>query len=152
MKTLSAANKANIVRRHQQPATLVTFSGLSLQYSDLDVDGYEGGLISVSGVQTSLDPYEGFSQWSPVTVKLAANRIEQIPVSNELTNESMEVVLKYGADADIPIWKGVVDSWRYDPATGVLTIDGVTQSDLEGFDIADTTNKHDELHHTIDPR
>jgi len=136
MKTLSAANQANIIQAHQDPDLLVEFTGLSLKYSMQDRDGYEIGLISVSDIEMSYDPYEGLAHWSDCTVQIAAKHgsgLTEIIEEHEFTNEAMKIVVKYGSDADIDVWTGTVDTWTY--AEGVITIHGIANSSLRGLSL-----------------
>lgn len=136
MKTLSAANQTNIKQRHQQPEILVKFSGLSLEFALGLTDGYLPEVTHISPIRTQYDPYRGCASWSDVEIELAPREYgNQLVEDHEFSNESMEIVAKYGSDADIPIWKGVVDCWVYQ--AGVTTIKGVTKSELHGLSIPD---------------
>jgi len=142
MKTLSAANDINIQNTRTSPDILVKFTGLTqtdgqaAQYTMGDVDGYIPGLVSVSAVKISVDPYGGLGHFGGVSMQFNVNAIKNILQNDDLTNEPVAVVAKYGTDADIPLWVGVIDGWDFDG--NVVNISAIHDLNLKGKQLPDT--------------
>jgi hypothetical protein len=142
MKTLSTANNINIQNTRTSPDILVKFTGLTqtdgqaAQYTMGDVDGYIPGLVSVSAVKISVDPYGGLGHFGGVDMQFNVNAIKNILQNDDLTNEPVTIVAKYGTDADIPLWVGVIDGWDFDG--NVVNISAIHDLNLKGKQLPDT--------------
>ena len=141
MKTLSAANTANIANRRTAPDILVRFTGMT--FSDGSVaqwsvgDGSHGsgaslyypGLISMTPIKIEVDMYGGLGHYGDLSMEFEVFAIKDLLQNDDLSNEPVQIVAKYGTDADIPLWLGVVDEWTYD--AGIVSVSCVYDMGLK---------------------
>ncbi len=135
MKTLSAANQANIANRHMNPAILFSIPGLSRQWSTGDTDGYDPGIIDISEVAQRIDKRGGIGHMSDFTVDLNKEPTQFIQ-DNDWVGEAVTLSIQFGTDAEIIITKATIDRWQY--AGGVLRVFCKSNQELRRKELPDT--------------
>jgi len=129
MKTLSAANQANINNRVQAPVIKIDLANQSKKWSYGVATGYDPIVSSISVISHTIDSYGGLGEYASFSFSIQKEPTQIIQTDN-LDNEPVTVNIAYGTDPDIPIIAGVIDDWKY--SKDELTIKCISKLVLKG--------------------
>lgn len=131
MKTLSGANQTNIAGTFHDPDVLVEISSLSKQWSSKTRSGYETRILSISPLTQTVDPLGGLAAFGDFSITIQQETPTQFVQDQDVTNVVVDVSLKYGTDAAIPLISGRLDRWEF--RRGRLTLHCVANTSLLGL-------------------
>lgn len=130
MRSLSAANLANIAGSFHDPVIIVRIPTLSKQWSTKAKASHETRILAISPIRQEVNPLGGLAQFGDFFVSIQGETPTQFIQDREPDNETLEVVIQYGSDAEIVLANGRVDRWEY--AKGILTLHCIANIDLLG--------------------
>ena len=113
VKTLSGANVTNISATLQDPDIQVEMPGISKKWSTKTRAGYETRIVAMSPIMQSVNPLGGIASQSDFSITIQQEATSQFIQDLEADNETVDVYLQYGADAQIKIISGKLDRWEF---------------------------------------